>query len=264
MPYGEVRLVSGINVERTPTLLEAGYAQSAFGRFKDSLFQKLGGWQKYFPNTVSGTPRDLHAWQDLNQTNHLGVGTTSQLGVITSGSLTDITPQTKTTNPSLSFTTTTGSAAITVVDTGIANVTVFDSIFLNTPISVGGLILSGLYPIASIGGSTSYTITAAGAATSAVTTGGAVPIFAISTGSAFATVSLPNHGQSVGGTVVFPISTAVGSSTVSGSYTVNSVNGTASFTITLAQQAASATTASMNSGSAQIVYYITLGPSAAG
>src|SRR5882672_2543527 len=58
---------------------KGGYFQSQLIRFKDSLGQKLGGWQKLYANAVAGTPRDLHAWQDLNGTKHLAVGTTTQL-----------------------------------------------------------------------------------------------------------------------------------------------------------------------------------------
>src|SRR6266576_1514945 len=99
MSYGSVTLIPGVNVERTPTLLQAGYSASSLIRFKDSLAQKLGGWVRFFNSTIAGIPRALHAWQDLNQVNHLAVGTTTQFNVITSGNLKPITPQTKTTNP---------------------------------------------------------------------------------------------------------------------------------------------------------------------
>lgn len=161
MPYGEVALIPGINVERTPTLLQTGYSQSQLIRFKDGLAQKLGGWQKFYANAVSGTPRDLHAWQDLNGVNHLAVGTTTQLDIITSGSLTDVTPQTLKSDFAPALQATAGSPTITITDPNIANVTVYDSILFNTPISVGGIILSGLYSIVQINGATSYNITAA-------------------------------------------------------------------------------------------------------
>src|ERR1700730_4012086 len=94
MPFGEVRLIPGVNVERTPTLLEAGISASALIRWKDSLVQKVGGWAKFFNLSVPGVPRDLHAWQDLNTVNHLSVGTTTNVSVITAGEREDITPQT--------------------------------------------------------------------------------------------------------------------------------------------------------------------------
>ena len=93
MPFGSVTLQPGLNVERTPMLLRAGFSATQFVRFRDSLVQKLGGWLKYYPFAVGGIPRDLHAWQDLNDNLYLSVGTTTQLAVITDGTLLDISPQ---------------------------------------------------------------------------------------------------------------------------------------------------------------------------
>ena len=93
MAFGSIELVPGVNVERTPTKLRAGYSQSQLIRFRDGLAQKYGGYAKFYPFPVAGVPRDLHAWQDLQGSNHLSVGTTTQLDVITNGTLTDITPQ---------------------------------------------------------------------------------------------------------------------------------------------------------------------------
>lgn len=161
MPFGEVKLIPGVNTERTPTLYEAGIVASQLIRFRDGLAQKYGGWQKFYPNAVPGKPRDLHAWEDLNQTNHLSVGTTTQLAVITSGSYQDITPQALTSDFAPALQATSGSPTITITDPNIANVTVYDAVLFNTPISVGGIILSGLYAIVQITGTTSYDITAA-------------------------------------------------------------------------------------------------------
>src|ERR1700722_20454117 len=92
--FGSVSLVPGVNVERTPTLLRAGISQSSLIRFRDDLVQKYGGWQKYYQFAIAGVPRDMHAWEDLNAVDHLSVGTTTQLDVITDGTLQNITPQT--------------------------------------------------------------------------------------------------------------------------------------------------------------------------
>lgn len=264
MPFGEVRLLPGVNTERTPTLLEAGYSATQLGRFRDGLFQKLGGWVKYFGSAVSGVPRELHAWEDLNGTNRLGVGTTTQLAVITSGSLTSITPQTKTTNPNEDFTTVAGSADVTIVDAGISNVTTFDSVLFNTPVAVGGLILSGLYAITSIVGATSYKITAASAATSGVSNTGAVASFVTVSGSATVTVTLVAHGLLVNDTVVFPATTTVGGIVIQGLYVAATVPTADTFTIVANAQATSSTSGSQNGGLAQFVYYINLGPPALG
>lgn len=496
MPYGSVRLVPGVDVQRTPTLLEAGISSSQLIRFKDSLAQKYGGWTKYYPFAVDGVPRELHGWEDLKSIPHLGVGSTTQLAIVTEGALTDITPQTKTTNPGLAendaytkillhfdgsdtsttitddnyggsahswsaagnaqldtaqkefgtasllcdgtgdyvttadsadftlgagvwtvdcwfnctvasgvqailcgqadssattttvsfwiersttdvirgfaavggsatvvagttqftdvtntgwhhvalvrvtgdilrlfidgvqeggdvtlsgtvndssnafsvgrlgelvagtwggwidefrlsvgvsrwtanftpptaayaaidFSTTSGSTEVTIVDAGISNVTVFDSIYLNTPVSIGGLILSGLYQIDTIVGATSYKINAATAATATETNAGTVPLFTTTSGSSTVQVTLADHGVSGGSghVVVFPIETAGNGVTIDGGYTVVSVVDVDNFTITASTQATATGAFAMNTGAAQILYYIALGPPALG
>lgn len=169
MAFGSVQLIPGVNIERTPTLLRAGYSQSSLIRFKDSLAQKYGGWQKFYSYAVSGTPRDLHAWQDLNNNQHLAVGTTTQLGVVSSGNFQDITPQTLTSDFVPNISTTASSTTVGITDPNITDVTVYDSVFFNAPVSIGGLILDGLYQISSITGTHSYTIEAATQATTTET-----------------------------------------------------------------------------------------------
>src|SRR5574343_1739210 len=148
MPFGGVKLIPGVNVERTPTLNEAGYSASQLIRWRDGLAQKIGGWEAFYPFAVSGVPRDLHAWEDLNQVDRLAVGTTSQLGVVTKpSSLQDITPRAFLSDFTPDFSTTNGSPLVEIDDPNLtATVTTFVSVFFNTPISVGGTIRSGLYP----------------------------------------------------------------------------------------------------------------------
>ena len=90
MPWGSVLLKPGVDVEKTPTLNEAGLSTSSLVRFKNGLVQKIGGWQKFYANAVGGIPRGMHAWQDLNEADHLAVGTTTTLGIVTDDDLTVI------------------------------------------------------------------------------------------------------------------------------------------------------------------------------
>lgn len=265
MPTKSVKLLPGVNVERTPTLNEAGISYSSFGRFRDGLFQKIGGWAQYF-NLSSGIPRALHAWQDLNNVKHLAVGTTTSFITITNNAANNLTPQTKTSDFAPKFSTTLGSNQVLVDDSNISNVTTYDGIYFNTPISIGGLILSGYYPITSLGGgSTQYYITASSNATSTVANGGAVPTFTTTSGTSVVTVTLTAHGLAVGNTVIFPISTTVGGVTILGSYTVATVPSANTFTIVASTVAtSSAGPTGMNSGNCELLYYITLGPAAAG
>lgn len=262
MPFGGVKLIPGVNVERTPTLNEAGVVQSQLIRYRDGLIQKYGGWVNFYPFAVAGIPRDMHAWDDLNQASRLAIGTTAQLGAITGSTLRDLTPQTKTTNPAPNFSTTVGSASVLVVDPNIDTVTTYDSVFFNTPIAVGGIILSGLYPIDSVTGAHSYRVTAATLATALVNNGGAVPAFTTALGSSNVSVGLAAHGLSAApdNSVVFPIPTVANGITVDGLYTAASITNANVFVIQANSQATAASTVSMNGGNAQLVYYITLGP----
>ena len=335
MPFGSVQLIPGVNVERTPTLLRTGFSQSSLIRFRDSLVQKYGGWTKFYNFAVSGTPRDLHAWQDLNNNTHLSVGTTTQLGVVSSGNFLDITPQTLTSDFAPSISTTANSPIVEITDPNIANVTVYDSVFFNVPISIGGLILDGLYPIASIIGTSSYTITAATTATTTETNptvtngttaagnnilhfastpawvaagmviadltaptvipagttvlsttgttvvmsanaGGAgvgatdnivftsLPVFTTTSGSSIVSVKLIANGQVAGNVVVFPVTTTGNGVTILGSYDVLSVSDPNTFTIQTGAAATASSSFVMNSGNAELVYYIALGPTQAG
>jgi hypothetical protein len=266
MAFGSVRLIPGVNVEQTPTLLQASISTCQFIRFRDGLVQKLGGWVRYFALNISGIIRDLHAWEDLNQAQHLLVGSTTTLSVITGTTLQDITPQQMTTNPSPNFSTIMNQTTVTVVDTGISNVTTFDWVQFNTPVSVGGLILAGVYAITSSPSTNTYTITAPIAAASTVNNGGTVPAFTTTSGSSLVSVALTAHGVVQGATVVFPISTSGNGVTINGSYTVASVTDANDFKIQVNTQATASSSFSMNGGNAQLLYYISIGPlpSAAG
>lgn len=160
MPWGSVILKPGVDVEKTPTLNVAGFSESRLLRFKGGLAQKYGGWEKFYTFAVGGVPRAMHAWQDLNEARHLAVGSTTVLGVITSDQLTTITPQTLTTDSAPLISTTSGSPNVIVNDPNISTVTTYDTVEFRTPVSIGGLILSGVYPIALSLSTTTYRIVA--------------------------------------------------------------------------------------------------------
>ena len=268
MPFGGVKLIPGVNVERTPTLNEAGYSASQLIRWRDGLAQKYGGWENFYPFALAGVPRDLHAWQDLNQVNRLGVGTTEVLGVITGATLKDITPQTLLSDFTPDFSTTMGSPVVEIDDPNLtAPVSSFDSVFFNTPISVDGIILSGLYPIETITGATTYTIRAATNAVAGVTGGGAVPVFTTVVTSANVSVQFDDHGLSTvapENTIVFPIPTTGNGITIDGLYNAATISDVDNFVIQSNAVATASGSFSMNGGDAQLLYYIALGPPPAG
>lgn len=262
MPFGGVKLIPGVNVERTPTLNEAGVVQSQLIRYRDGLVQKYGGWVNFYPFAVAGVPRDLHAWSDLNQVNRLAIGTTAQLAALTGSTLKPLTPQTLVSDFAPNFSTVINTATVTIIDPNINTLTTYDSVFFNVPISIGGIILSGLYPIDTIAGAHTYRITASMLASATVNNAGAVPVFTTTLNSSNVSVGLANHGlgPSPANSVVFPIPTVANGITIDGLYTAASITDANNFVIQTSAQATSAGAVSMNGGNAEILYYITLGP----
>jgi hypothetical protein len=219
----------------------------------------MGGWLPFYPVSIGSTVTCLHAWEDLTASLHLAVGATASLSVITGGILTTITPQLTVTNPAVSFSTMASSPLVTITDTG-SNITNYDVVIINTPVSVGGIVLFGSYAVTAGLSANSYEITAASSATGTVTNGGAVPKFTTTATSPQVSVLLANHGYSVGSTFPIQVPTTVGGLTLSGFYTVASVTDSSNFIINAANQATSGATAFMNGGNAQFAYYITPGP----
>ncbi len=264
MPILPIKIRPGINTTLTPTLNEAGWSDSNLIRFVNGLPQKIGGWNKFWPFSMGSAIRAMFDWQDFDGNDRLAVGAAGSFGVITNNNLTDLTPQTLESDFAPDFSTTLGDATVVIDDPNISNVTTYDAVYFNTPIAVGGIILSGLYPITLVTGTTTYEIEGSSNATANVTSGGDVPVFDTTSGSATVTVTLDAHGLSIGSRVVFDLSTTVGGIAVAGTYDVVAVPTADTFTITASATATATATVSMNGGDAQLLYYITLGPPPAG
>lgn len=265
MPHNMIRLRPGVNVTST-TVLNDGqdYTSSNLIRFLpdrdgEGLVQKMGGWVNYFGSALSSTIRALKGWADLNSNNHLGIGAESSLNVLTNGTLVDITPQTTTTNSTPDFSTVSGSNVVTIVD-GAITASVLDYVVFETPVSVGGIILTGPYLLYTAAGTT-YSIQAETNATSTVTNGGAVYAFSTTNGSSIITCTFADHGYSVGDQIYVSASTTVGGVTLSGLYTILTVPTSGTFTFAAANSATStAGPTSINSGNVESLFYIAIGP----
>jgi hypothetical protein len=246
---------------------------------------------------MEGT-RALWAWEDTNASKWLAAGsdvytsgasTRAQLavmngvmnssGITTATTLIDVTPNIVSDDVAPSFSTRTVSdySIVRITDGTTTGITAYDSVYISTPVSVGGLVLSGLYQVLSNSGS-SYTIQATSAlgapayAAYSVSNGGAVPYLSTTGNSSIVTVTLNDHGYSVGSTFSLLVSTTVGGITLYGNYIVQSVpasptsptTGTPStFTIQASNSTAVvAPSASVfvNSGNVRFVYSIGVGP----
>jgi len=271
MPHAALKLVPGVDQNRTLALNEAALSESNLIRFVPDrqgigLPQKLGGWQKFFSNSVGSIIRALWAWEDTSGRSWLGVGAESSLSVIYNNAQSIITPQTTTDNKAVNVSTTSGSSTVTITANG-SSLDAYDVVDIRTQISVGGLILFGKYPAIAVSAN-QFQINAIDVfgnlkyATSTVASGGAVPSFSVTSGSASVQVTLNNHGFLAGDTFPVLVSTTVGGIVFSGNYTVLSSPAptTNTFYITGANAATSTTSANMNSGNAQYIYYNGIGP----
>jgi hypothetical protein len=286
MPFKTLKLLPGVNLERSPSLNEAQLAFSNLIRFYGALPQKLGGWAQLTAQLFIGTCRGLHGWADIIGNAYLAIGTEQRLEVYTGGVLYDITPIADTTNPAVSFSTTIGSSTVAIHDAGYSP-DVGDWINLLTQVSVGGLVLFGYYQVTGSLDANDYTITATGSAisiggygtglyggglygepninnaTGNVTNGGAVAVYTTTNGLATVNVLLDNHGFSMGSIYDAAIPTTVGGLTISGNYSVTSVVDIDNFVITASAPATGNATLAQNGGNAQIQYLLPSGPAVA-
>jgi len=270
MPHASLKLVPGVDQNRTPALNEAAISQSNLIRFVPdrqglALPQKIGGWTRFVNQPMATSVRALWAWADTNDSSYLSVGCLD--GVFTvegtnaaNRQSTNRSPQVYCASPAMSFNTVSGTNKVEIDDTG-SNISNYDSIFLDTHVAIGGLVLFGFYSCTAATANR-YAIFSTNIiglpinATSSVTAGGAVASFTTSSGSSSVTVTLANHNFPVGATFPILVPTTVGGITLYGNYIVRSVPTTSTFIITAENTATSAATVSINGGKPQINYYV--------
>ena len=275
MPHATLKLIPGVDQNRTPTLNEAALSESQLIRFVADrqgigLPQKLGGWTRYFPNSVGATPRAMLAWQDTNGSKFLAVGCEAPsvaagapIYVINDGVAKNLVPQANQHNVAVSVTTTTSSNAVTITDAG-SNISNYDAVFVLTHIAVGGIIVFGFFRTYQASANTYniYLVDTLGnplIPLSAVVNGGVVAQFSTTNNSSIVSVTLANHGFSAGDTYPVLVSTTVGGVTLFGNYTITRVVSTSVFEINAPQKATSTTSAYINSGNAAYDYYYSFG-----
>lgn len=337
------KILPGVDQNKTPALNEAAISESQLVRFIPDrtiggLVQKLGGWAKFIIAPMGSIVRALVAWEDTNANSYLGVGAEGiangggqALQVIFDNNLSDITPKTLTVDAAVDVTTTFDSNAVLIRDTG-RRISSNDSVYIQNPISVNGLVLFGQYQCYNPGASeNTYTIYAfdiagnpAYAPMPAVITGAsgtgtiatityegtyefvvgesvviagltsgaapyngtwvvtgsspgsvsfassttasasgsgtvenveAVPYFTTAINSNIVTVTLNDHGYSIGDSFAILIETSVGGLTLYGNYIVRTKISNRQFTIQAAKSATSTASIYENGGLARYIYY---------
>lgn len=258
MPFTKILLRPGTNTQATPLLNEASWSVTNLVRFFQGFLQKIGGWLRVINTPVTGVCRGILAWADLSGNAYLAMGTEQRLQVIVSGELYDITPIRDTSNISPDYSTANGTDVVTVRDVAHA-AAAGDGVNIVNCISVGGLILQGIYSIVSVVDPDNYTINSASNATSTVSNGGASALFNVTFGLNAVSVTLNNHGLIAGDIFTVHVSTTVGGIILYGDFIVQSVTDPNIFVIDGPTSAGSTTSGSENGGNTRIQYLLPSG-----
>ncbi len=266
MAHARLTLMPGVDQNKTEALNEAAISTSQLIRFMpdrngNALPQKIGGWVKHYAQAMTSDVKALWAWADANSDNHLAVGMTGGLAVIADDMLSDRSPSFYEYSTTVDFSTTAGSAEVDIIDVG-SNVNDSGSVFIMTPVSVGGLIMFGLYSTIAQSAD-QYSVDSTNVigvplpAPSTVANGGAVPTFDTTAGDPVITVTLADHGLPRGGNFAILVPVTVGGITIPvGNYTVQTVPSTSTFTIFTEDTPTSTDTQDMNGGDVLFRYYI--------
>ena len=114
-------LKPGIDKQNTEYGAEGGWIDGDYIRFRYGLPEKLGGWTEFGTNSpyFVGMVSEAFTWNSLSGAPYVALGTNRKLYVFYGGAWFDITPIRSTTGAGdVTFSASTGSAVITVSDTG--------------------------------------------------------------------------------------------------------------------------------------------------
>lgn len=162
MPHATLRLVPGVDTNKTPTLNEVAVSYTDLVRFMPDrtglgLVQKLGGWTRFISGTFSAPIRALKAWSDLEYTNYLAIGGEGTVGAQvyreSDASIIDVTPrqiiENVTTGVTYGITTSSNSSSVTLYVADVPSSASY--VFFPTIVNVGNVNLMGPYDIVSVG-----------------------------------------------------------------------------------------------------------------
>jgi len=172
MPLTKLNFRPGINKEETDYSNEGGWVDGDKIRFRKGRVEKIGGWEKFSPNSIIGSARALHSWISLEGRKYLGIGTTNKYYIEEGGNYNDVTPIRKTTTNAATFAATNGSSTITVTDASHGAVN-GDFVTFSSAVSLGGNVTAAVldqeYQIDTVTATNTYTITAKDTSGSTVT-----------------------------------------------------------------------------------------------
>ena len=176
MPLQKLQFRPGLNREGTIYSNEGGWYDCDKIRFRSGLPEKIGGWTQLSSLQYKGVARSIWVWLDGDAgvgNQYIGVGTNNHYYIYSGGVYNDVTPIVQTDTLTNPFTTASASSIVTVIDLSYSP-GVGDYVTFSGGSTVGGILISGEYAVATVPSSTSYTIVSSSPATSTATGGGTV------------------------------------------------------------------------------------------
>jgi len=176
MPLQKLQFRPGLNREGTFYSNEGGWYDGDKIRFRSGLPEKIGGWTQLSSLQYKGVARSIWVWLDGDAgvgNQYIGVGTNNHYYIYSGGVYNDVTPIVQTDTLTNPFTTASASSIVTVIDLSYSP-GVGDYVTFSGGSTVGGILISGEYAVATVPSSTSYTIVSSSPATSTATGGGTV------------------------------------------------------------------------------------------
>jgi hypothetical protein len=117
MPLQKIQFKPGFNKQQTATGAEGQWIDGDNIRFRYGEPQKIGGFQQLVASTLAGPARDQHTWTALDGKKYAAIGTSKILAIYYESEFFDITPV-KTAVTGCNYTSTTGSAIVTITKAG--------------------------------------------------------------------------------------------------------------------------------------------------
>lgn len=171
-------MASGVVLNRTDYEAQGRWIDCDHIRFVDGQPEKIGGWEQWIPTSdiLTGVCRSILCWQDFSFNIWHLFGTTTRLWVYNQdGVRANITPFSATGTLANPFTTTSGSATVSVADTA-HGLEVGQSVNFSGASAVGGITISGEYEVVSVTDADNYTITHSSVASSSAGPGGGASV----------------------------------------------------------------------------------------
>lgn len=169
--FTPINIKPGLVTDLSPWDASGYWIESDHIRFYKGRPEKLNGYTQYSNSTYNGTPRDLWTWTALSGSQYISIGTETQLYVATGGALYDITPITVSISANGIFSTSITSPLVLVSVSTHGAVSGDYVEFLNF-LTVGGVFLSGAYPIVSVPSVDSFIVSSPSSATATSATSG--------------------------------------------------------------------------------------------